>query len=101
MIEDYTYCCYDIDGNKITIKQWSDWREKNDNHLADNCKNGYRISTVLLGIDHNWSREGKPIIFETMVFSNDWKGVYMERYATKKEALEGHKRIVENIEDYI
>ena len=28
-------------------------------------KNGYKISTVWLGIDHNWSPKGKPLIFES------------------------------------
>lgn len=30
----------------------------------------YRVSTVFLGIDHNWG-EGPPLLFETMVF-RDW-----------------------------
>lgn len=53
------------------------------------------ISTVWLGTDHNWSDEGPPIIFETMIFSDDesiadscW------RYATEKEARENHEKIV-------
>jgi len=34
-------------------------------------KNTITVSTVFLGIDHNWSRSGDPILFETMVFGLD------------------------------
>lgn len=63
--------------------------------------NKYFVSTVWLGMDHNWSGEGKPIIFETMVFAYDedgevnFSGEYQERYATEKEALAGHAKAVE------
>lgn len=48
------------------------------------------VSTVWLGIDHNFGF-GAPLIFETMVFG----GAYDQecvRYHTEKEALAGHRR---------
>src|SRR5215471_17514474 len=30
--------------------------------------NGGRVSTVFLGLDHNYSGVGPPIVFETMIF---------------------------------
>lgn len=57
--------------------------------------NGKWVSTVWLGLDHQFG-EGKPLIFETMVFPE--KGNYSEldvdRYYTEEEALKGHKKMV-------
>ena len=51
-------------------------------------ENGKFVSTVWLGLDHNYG-EGEPLIFETMVFAskNDRGDLDMNRYSTKEEAL--------------
>lgn len=55
-----------------------------------------RVSTVFLGLDHRYSDEGLPILFETMVFDgNGFDEQDMERYCTYKEALDGHWAMVE------
>ena len=54
------------------------------------------VSTVFLGLDHGWV-EGRPILFETMVFAvddEDGADLHQERYATWDEAAAGHARIV-------
>lgn len=60
--------------------------------LAD----GTWVSTVWLGLNHNWGA-GPPLIFETMVFPSK-DGPFSEqetdRYATEAEALAGHAAIV-------
>lgn len=65
----------------------------------------YLVSTVDLGINHNFMKEGEPIYYETMVFLIDKdtkqsKGSFMQvRYSTKKQAKKGHKfmvRLVKN-----
>ncbi len=64
----------------------------------ETLKNGYFVSTVWLGLDQSFSflEPHAPLIFETMVFSK--KGKYseldMDRYATEKEALQGHITMV-------
>ncbi len=56
----------------------------------------YNVSTVFLIVDHNFSDNGPPLIFETMVFPLDSMGEQeMERYSTWEEAKEGHKRMCE------
>jgi hypothetical protein len=52
------------------------------------------VSTVWLGLDHNWSREGPPIIFETMTFGGRYDQEQM-RYATEDQAQKGHREAVE------
>ena len=52
-----------------------------------------RVSTVFLGIDHNFSGKGKPVLWETMIFGgpyNDWT----KRYTSERDARAGHKEAV-------
>jgi len=64
-----------------------------------------QISTVWLGIDHNFTRQGPPVIFETMLF-----GLFAEldladrtqwRYRTLEEAQTGHERVVADVQKQI
>ena len=55
------------------------------------------MSTVWIGLDMGWPKEGeigkhKPLIFETMVFPNDdmLERYDCERYSTEAEAMAGH-----------
>ena len=64
--------------------------ETTDRHV-DNDKIGkVSISTVFLGIDHNFG-VGKPLLFETMIFGGK-HDQYQERYTTWEEAEKGHKK---------
>lgn len=51
---------------------------------------GY-VSTVWLGLDHNYTRQGPPLFFETMVFSRAGSERDQMRYSTENEAMDGHK----------
>lgn len=53
------------------------------------------ISTVWLGLDHNYSMHGPPIIFETMIFGGPLSNE-CTRYATEEQAQAGHRRTVED-----
>jgi hypothetical protein len=52
-------------------------------------KNGW-ISTVFLGLDHNLSVEGEPLLFETMIFYGPLN-MYMQRCSTWDEAEIQHE----------
>lgn len=66
--------------------------ENSNRVVRQSYKNGYLISTVFLGIDHNHIKGGQPILFETMIFKNgSWMDLYCCRYSTEQEAIEGHK----------
>jgi hypothetical protein len=61
-------------------------------HVSDDTlPDGTRISTIFLGIDHDLTGHGPPILFETMVFADGkpWDGE-QQRYATRVEAEAGH-----------
>ena len=61
----------------------------------DVFSNGYTVSTVFLGIDHNHFGIGPPILYETMVWREDgvWED-YQERYSSRADALRGHAQAV-------
>ena len=47
---------------------WAEFFEDiNNTRVADDTVNEARVSTVFLGIDHQFG-EGKPLLFETMIF---------------------------------
>ena len=59
------------------------------------CRKETTIATVFLTFNHNYSMEGPPVLFETMVFSDHLEDDYTTRYETYEDAIEGHKKIVE------
>ena len=54
------------------------------------------VSTVFLGMDHNFGGKGNPVLWETLVFGGPLDGE-MDRYTSKQEAIAGHKRMVERV----
>jgi hypothetical protein len=52
-----------------------------------------RVSTVFLGLDHNFFGSGPPLLYETLVFGGSMDSE-MRRYATRAEALVGHDEVV-------
>lgn len=79
------------------LMKWGVWLQNMDNTRVDFTKVSKKIevSTVFLGLNHNWG-DGAPILFETMVFKNgDSRGMW--RYATWDEAVAGHKKVVEEL----
>lgn len=92
---------YDPWGRPCGLGTWAAWWESEgpERRLAQTyLPNGYRVSTIWLGLDHAFGR-GRPLIFETGVFrpdGNRLRGmVDMDRYATRREAHAGHKAMVE------
>jgi len=90
---------YDRDGKPLTnTEAWGElFYDREYQRVArDVLPNGMLVSTVWLGIDHNFSGHGPPIIFETMVFESEdnLTDIDMDRYATEAEALFGHQEYV-------
>ena len=91
---------YDKDGKPLELMEWAKLFENFSYKRIglDELSNGYRVSTVWLGLDHSFGG-GKPLIFETMVFKGKGNSdLDMERYSTLEEAVKGHKRIVKKWE---
>jgi len=75
------------------LLEWAKWFESAERHVAVEKLGAVRISTTFLGIDHNFTGEGNPILFETMIFGGKYDQ-YTERYYSWEEAEEGHKAAV-------
>lgn len=90
---------YILDDNhnpvRATIEQWSEWTRKHGDAkrvaFTEIETTQVSVSTVFLGLDHNFSLSGPPVLFETMVFGGtDMDGLDMWRYRTWDEAVTGH-----------
>lgn len=97
------------DWNGKPIKMW-EYMIKSfylPKHVGDEVVNGWHVSTIWFGLDHNWSEHSRPIIFETMIFQTHENPVhikelsdYLERYSTLEEAEQGHKKACEAVRYY-
>lgn len=89
---------YDRKGKPMGMLAWAKAFEDPKIKIVkrDTLPNGKLVSTVWLGLDHNFMGD-RPLIFETMVFpkEGDYSELEMDRYSTEQEAIEGHKRMVE------
>lgn len=100
----------DKDGNPVVEHdaiKWANWFENAPNRrIAYEMTGEYHVSTVFLGLDHNFSGS-EPILWETMAFENKWrkskingkefkyqKSIDQDRYHTRAEALAGHEAMV-------
>lgn len=77
------------------MDEWALWLSQNQLacRVADDYTDSWRASTVFLGLDHNYSTSGDPVLFETMVFFADGDYGVAGRYCTWAEAAAGHERI--------
>lgn len=59
--------------------------------------NGITVSTIFLGIDHNWGGSGPPVLFETMIElpGQGWSG--QRRYSDLRQAMIGHDVIAASL----
>jgi hypothetical protein len=89
---------YDRQGNPISYEEYGELLRPDYKRVAETTlPNGVWVSTVWLGLNHSFSDDGPPIIFETMAFADANVGaeLNMARYATEEEALAGHEAMVE------
>jgi hypothetical protein len=62
----------------------------------DKLANGYWVSTVWLGYNHQWNEARPPLIFETMVKNPDGDFEdHQERYSTENDAIIGHMKAMD------
>jgi hypothetical protein len=83
------------------LMKWAKWFQvSNDKRLVklEKVADG-EVSTVFLGIDHNFSGAGEPVLWETMIFggANDQ---YQDRCSGSREQAEAmHARAVQFLKD--
>lgn len=87
---------YGRDGSPLNLAAWCALLEDDDyRHVAKTEVGPYLVSTIWLGLDHNFFGTGPPIIFETLVFGPEFSGeIDGRRYPTEADALAGHEEFV-------
>jgi len=79
---------------KVTITEWIQGLTDKMRSVKQETINGVFVSTVFLGLDHNFSNSPVPIVFETMLFGKVEHGEYQVRCSTYEEALKQHEKAV-------
>lgn len=107
---------FDRKGEPITMREWVILHSVLEYvRVAWDEVGPYHVSTVWLGLNHNWAG-GTPIIFESMVFASEtsvskeieteWgtlpsvayhESFNQRRYSTEDEAHAGHAQLVEDV----
>jgi hypothetical protein len=80
------------------LDTWGAWFERIENRLVawTEANSETHVSTVFLGIDHNYGWHGPRVMFETMVFGGP-EDQYQRRYTTWDDAKAGHDAIVRKL----
>lgn len=84
------------------LMTWARWMEGADRLLQQDWVGPLWVSTVFLGLDHNFSPRGKPILFESAILEDvpirlgdrqTWglRDIEMRRAHTWEEAMEDHR----------
>lgn len=83
----------------VDMLTWAQWLQSHhtDRVVArTDVTPGVCVSTVFLGLDHNFSGKGPPLLFETVVFGGVCDG-YTDRYERRAEAERGHDAMVVDV----
>lgn len=101
LIATYPYMAFHgWDGKPVTMAEWLEI-EKRGRHVGDTyVRHGgttIRVSTVLLGTDMAFGSYEKPLIFETMTFTDNGDTFTNGRYFTLAQARRGHKATLKTI----
>ena len=76
------------------LLRWGRFMEQpNARTLGDTDVDGVRVSTVFLGLDHNYSGKGPPVLWETMIFGGEHDG-WQWRYTSREDAEVGHQAVI-------
>jgi len=76
--------------------EWAKWFGSHDRVVRQTkIKDIYFVSTVFLGIDHNFHPHGSPVLWETMVFNKSGDEQAQERSTNRLDSIAVHEKMVE------
>jgi hypothetical protein len=83
------------------VVTWAQWQKNHSNCVELTEFSWGRVSTIFLGLDSSYiffamadPLNYKPVLWETMAFGGPLDGS-QRRYTSRKDALEGHRQMVE------
>jgi len=91
------------DLEKYGFRKGFDWETRFD--LKTQVGN-YQVSTVDLGLNHQFDETLPPLYYETMIFEIkngkvDYEDLYCDRYTTEEEARIGHEKAIEYVKEHL
>jgi hypothetical protein len=96
---------YNRQGQPMTMHQWAEkFEDENYTHIARDVIGPdepldpaplITVSTFWRGVNHDL-RHDEPLIYETLIIGGGYDATGM-RYATEKQAREGHRRAVDEL----
>lgn len=75
------------------VLEWAKWIEKAERRVKLDILGKARVSTVFLGLNHNFLLADQPLWFETMIFGSK-HDEFQNRCATWDHAIAMHDRAV-------
>jgi hypothetical protein len=88
---------FDRQGEPISLERWCELMEDPNYKIVEQTDVGMaHVSTVWLGLNHQYWPDGPIRIFETMIFGGH-RDQEQWRYATEEAAREGHADTVESL----
>lgn len=78
------------------LMEWAVWFDKSNRHVAKETIGEATISTVFLGMDHQWG-DGPPVLWETMVFGGSMDQEQDRCSGSREDAEAMHKRMVDRV----
>lgn len=94
---------YILNSDKIPVKElnlmkWAQWFETADRTVSKTWILDCEVSTVFLGIDHNFGCDShEPILWETMIFEGINEGYCRRCSGTIEDARKMHEETVERV----
>ena len=74
------------------LLEWGRWMESRERVVKQESIGDMNISTVFLGLDHSFSENGPPLLFESMIFDGPLDET-QDRCATWEQAEEMHENM--------
>lgn len=78
------------------LLKWAKWLETANRQVALDKIGGGEISTVFLGLDHNWP-SGPPVLWETMVFGGELNHAQARCAGNREQAEAMHAEVVQRV----
>lgn len=90
---------FDKEGKAISFFEWLMYRDYPEYcRVALDAVGPFEISTVWLGLNHSHREDQPPLIFETMLFTDDAHDE-CHRWSSLEAAQQGHAQLVEKLKE--
>lgn len=79
------------------ILTWGRWMQGKNKIVKQEMVGDSKVSTVFLGLDHNFSGRGKPTLWETMIFGGELDQYQTRCSGSREQAEAMHEKAVDKV----